>query len=267
MHRIWSFFIFNCFLFHFYAFSLIKYSNLSYLNQNLLLKSKKLSKFTLFYQQDDHTTKSSPINTKSTINNTILSPTLSFLILNTVAIIWGSQHVLIKSTLTNYSSPSILNFWRFTLSTLPFVLPIIQLIKSKNSLKDSPGLITAGMELGLYTFLGFALQSIGLEITTASRSAFLLYLNVKIVPFLSYILYNKAISLSTWISAMLALIGSLLLSTDGGWLNIGDIWSIAAAIASALFILRLERFAKTYNDAGQLNAISFLTGELRRAKC
>ena len=36
------------------------------------------------------------------------------------------------------------------------------------------------MELGLYTFLGFGLQAIGLETTTASRSAFLLYLNVKI---------------------------------------------------------------------------------------
>ena len=68
-------------------------------------------------------------------------------------------------------------------------------------------LLKAGAELGVYTFLGFAFQSIGLESTTASRSAFLLYLNVKIVPFLSAVFYRRAIPLTTWISAFLALCG------------------------------------------------------------
>jgi drug/metabolite transporter (DMT)-like permease len=68
-------------------------------------------------------------------------------------------------------------------------------------------LLKAGAELGVYTFLGFAFQSIGLESTTASRSAFLLYLNVKIVPFLSAVFYRRTIPLSTWISALLALCG------------------------------------------------------------
>jgi hypothetical protein len=39
--------------------------------------------------------------------------------------------------------------------------------------------LIAGCELGLWTFLGFGLQAVGLETTTASRSGFLLYLNVK----------------------------------------------------------------------------------------
>ena len=65
----------------------------------------------------------------------------------------------------------------------------------------------AGAELGVYTTLGFAFQSIGLETTTASRSAFLLYLNVKFVPFLALLLLGRSISKSTWTSAFLALMG------------------------------------------------------------
>jgi hypothetical protein len=45
----------------------------------------------------------------------------SFLLLNSVAIIWGTQHVVIKSALENFPSPSVLNFWRFALSFLLFL--------------------------------------------------------------------------------------------------------------------------------------------------
>ena len=116
------------------------------------------------------------------------------------------------------------------------------------------------MELGLYTFLGFAFQAIGLETTTASRSAFLLYLNVKFVPFLAYLLFGRTISGTTWTSAILAFSGTVLLSADSANpLNIGDVWSLCAAIASALFILRLETFSSLYNAAA-LNSVSFISG-------
>ena len=120
-------------------------------------------------------------------------------------------------------------------------------------------MIRAGAELGMYTFLGFAFQSIGLETTTASRSAFLLYLNVKLVPLFAFAFFGKSLSQSTIISAVLAFTGTVLLSTDGSPPNIGDIWCVAAAAASALFILRLEAFANAFN-AGELNSVSFATG-------
>ena len=66
--------------------------------------------------------------------------------------------------------------------------------------------LKAGAELGVYTTLGFAFQSIGLLSTTAARSAFLLYLNVKIVPFLAFLFLGRSLS-RTWTSAFLALAG------------------------------------------------------------
>ena len=52
----------------------------------------------------------------------------SFLLLNTVAIIWGTQHVVIKTALESFPAPSVLNFWRFSLSFLLFLPAFISVL-------------------------------------------------------------------------------------------------------------------------------------------
>ena len=54
------------------------------------------------------------------------------------------------------------------------------------------------------------------------------------------------------------ILGTALLSTDGGPLTIGDAWCVAAAVTSALFILRLEKFSQE-NNAAELSGVSFAT--------
>ncbi len=201
----------------------------------------------------------------------------SLFLLNFVAILWGTQHVCIKQSIDLYQSTSVLNFWRFTLSTLLFSGPIVTAfgnsridssnIDSGNNLTEIGApydkgnferTLKTGIELGLWTFLGFGFQAIGLETTTASRSAFLLYLNVKLVPLFALGFYGREISVQTWLSAASALFGTLLLSYDGSPPNTGDLWCIAAACASAMFILRLEDFAKE-SRAAEMNGITFAT--------
>lgn len=86
-----------------------------------------------------------------------------------------------------------------------------------------------------------------------SRSAFLLYLNVKLVPFFAFILEGRRISVETWVSAFLAFVGTVLLSSDGTPPNAGDLWSVLAAATSAMFILRLEKYSSRC-DASRLNS-------------
>ena len=102
-------------------------------------------------------------------------------------------------------------------------------------------------------FAGYALQAFGLQFTTASRSAFLLYLNVKLVPLLALVLYGRQSDAKTWLSAFVAFSGTALLSFDGTPPNVGYGFSLAAAAASALFILRLESASQAHETAG-LNA-------------
>lgn len=99
------------------------------------------------------------------------------------------------------------------------------------------------------------MQAVALQTTSAARSAFLLYLNVKLVPLLAWAIYGRAVQPSVWASAALALFGTILLSYDGSPPVIGDAWSIAAALASAMFIVRLEKASERV-DASALSAIS-----------
>jgi drug/metabolite transporter (DMT)-like permease len=193
----------------------------------------------------------------------------SFIIFNAVAVIWGSQHVDIdidKYDMDAIPLTSIVNFWRVLISSILFSPSLIQHFRAKRKLESGStdikqnGIMRAGMELGFYTFLSFAFQAIGLETTTTARGAFMLYLKVNFVPIMSFLFFQKQYPISTWASALLVFLGTAVLSMDGGSLpNTGDAWCVAAAGASAMFILRVRSFANRF-DAPMLNSISFTTG-------
>lgn len=110
----------------------------------------------------------------------------------------------------------------------------------------------------------FILHVIGLQFTSASRSAFLLYLNVKFVPFLGWFLLKKRIRRIALVSAMIALFGTFLLFTSNNGrdaANIGDFWSVLAAVVSAMFILRMEAAMEqvTRENGAALTATSLWT--------
>jgi drug/metabolite transporter (DMT)-like permease len=207
------------------------------------------------------------------------TPPISVVLLNVVAVIWGSQHAIIK-TIVDDSDPAAFTFLRFGLGSLiasPYLPGVQQAVrKTTNKIKsfcteddyndhkkDEIDLWKPwrwGIEMGLWMFLGFSLQAIGLQTTTSQRSGFLLYLNVKFVPFFAKVLLGRQISKWTWLSAFAAFSGTALLALDGQslGLNVGDIWSVMAAVASAMFILRLEKASSEVPKSSELNATSLL---------
>ena len=238
-----------------------------------------------------------PSKTSSAASSIIWGmPPRAILALNAVAIIWGTQHAVIKLVVDD-SDAGCFTFLRFGIGALLASVPLLFMKQQPNkeaamdaaellandslSLLDntnnvqgdesSPSLTTGdtasnnsqnstvwrwGTEMGFWMFLGFAFQAIGLATTTAQRSGFLLYLNVKFVPFFAFVLLGRQISLSTWLSALTAFAGTALLAYDGtSWsINQGDLWSIAAAAASAMYILRLDVAANAVGDSVRLNA-------------
>ena len=201
------------------------------------------------------------------------APPLSIFLLNLVAVIWGSQHAVIKMVVDD-SEAGLFTLLRFGLAAIlasPYTPGLPTLFGTIDGTAASPSdsdddkdetdvnLQTAwrwGAEMGLWMFLGFSFQAIGLASTTAQRSGFLLYLNVKFVPFFARILFGKQISIPTWASAFAAFVGTALLALDGTTIsfNVGDLWSIAAAMSSAMFILRLEDASKHVPNAAALNS-------------
>lgn len=160
------------------------------------------------------------------------------------------------------SSAAPFTLLRFALAALiaaPYTPGVFKRQGMSTGLNSKEEIATAwrwGAEMGAWMFLGFSLQALGLEVTTAQRSGFLLYLNVKFVPFFSRFLLGRPISIPTWVSAFIAFGGTALLATDGQSIgfNIGDLWSIAAAAASAMYIIRLEKAGAMVKNSAQLNS-------------
>jgi drug/metabolite transporter (DMT)-like permease len=195
----------------------------------------------------------------------------SVVLLNLVAVLWGTQHAVIKSVLmvddtttTAAVDPSVFTLVRFGLAAVMATLGAALTLDPRRSTTshatttaptDIRTTLSWGAEMGLWMFLGFAFQAIGLQFTTASKSGFLLYLNVKLVPILAFGLLGRSISFGTLGSAATAFFGTALLATNGdvanAQLNVGDAWSVAAATASAMFILRLESASKNTSNHPQ----------------
>lgn len=204
------------------------------------------------------------------------SEALPWLALHLATVLWGTQHAVIKQLVDSGLDASVLNMERFGIAASTSVAIVVarRFLSKPSGSRPLPGFKlrrfpprhwrrilgpwSGAIELGLWMFLGYAFQSIGLANTSAARSSFLLYLNVKIVPFLAAFFLRRRIPRITWISAALAFLGTLMLSFDGAPPSVGDAWSVAAACASAVFILRLERVA-SHLSATEINALSLTT--------
>lgn len=160
---------------------------------------------------------------------------LGFLYLNLATIFWGSTFVLVKDNLQTLA-PGQINFVRFAIATLVFV-PFL--------FRRDPGLWRAGLELGAVLFVAYLTQTVGLQYTTASRSAFITTLYVVALPLLLGVLGHR-LGWPIWLAAGLAIAGVGLLSYDGSPPNLGDAWTLITALSYALYIWRLEHFAQRF---------------------
>ena len=181
--------------------------------------------------------------------------------LGLVTALWGSQHAVTKWALGADGGAHVAS----SLTAARFVVAAVAL--APFAPRDL-GTWRAGAELGLLGFLGFAFQTVGLETTTATRSAFLLYLNVKLVPVLE-VVRGAELPRGTWPTAAVAVLGTALLAADAdvggsGGVNwvVGDSWSVAAALASAAFVVRLDGAAREATSPAGLTAASAATTAL-----
>jgi drug/metabolite transporter (DMT)-like permease len=159
--------------------------------------------------------------------------TRGVLILTLITFIWGTTFVVVKLALNGFP-PGALVLARFLIAAVIFS-PFIQFNRK---------LWFAAIELGVLLWIGFATQTIGLRYTSVARSAFITSLHVIFVPAFAGIL-GRGPRLAVWLAAAMALLGVGLLSHDGSPPNVGDLWTAACALAWAIYITRLETFART----------------------
>ncbi len=103
----------------------------------------------------------------------------------------------------------------------------------------------AGLVLGSFIFLGFFLQTLGLQYTTAGKQAFFTAIYVVLVPLLVWGLRRVFPGGRIFLAACLCFTGVALLGYQGnlwGGMNLGDWLSLAGAVFFAAHLIGIEYY-------------------------
>lgn len=183
-----------------------------------------------------------------------------------ITLLWAGTFVIIKPTL-NYISPLLLVTTRFLIATV-----VLTLIYWKRISRIPRLTIKMGSILGIFLFIGFVVQTIGLKYTTATKSALITGTFVVFTPILQVLVERKPLKLGSILGVILVFAGLLflssnesnlfeLISTLGKDFNLGDFLTLICAIFFAGYIVYLDMISdKTdFNDVVWLQIFVTLT--------
>ncbi len=163
-----------------------------------------------------------------------MSPALGVLTLVLITVVWGTTFAIVKDALDTIPVPLLLAV-RFSLAAACFAF-----------VRFDRRAVRPAMWLGLLAFAGFATQTIGLSLTSASNAAFITGLAVVLTPMVAAVAWRRAVTPRAYLAALVATAGlGLLTLGEGGFaaVNTGDLWVLLTAVAYALYIVYLGEVA------------------------
>jgi len=178
-----------------------------------------------------------------------------------VTIIWGSTFAIVKKALVQVS-PILFITLRLWIATALTVALMPGALRNMSLETFRRGSILASLLLG-----GFIFQTVGLRVTTASKSAFITSLSVLLVPILGFVLFGHRPRRQTIAGVALATVGLGLLTLETLELKFGrgDTLTFLCAVVFALHILFIGRYSPI-SDFRQLvilqMAVSAVVGSL-----
>lgn len=150
------------------------------------------------------------------------------------AAIWGSTFFIVKWTL-DYVEPFMLVALRFLLAAIVMMLLLV------GQRKIPVSNFRSGFILGIPLCILYVFQTIGLKYTTAANSGFITGLFVAFVPLFQLLFYKPPPRAVGLIAAVVSLSGLWVLSGGLAQINLGDIFTLVAAMAYAAHILIADR--------------------------
>lgn len=167
--------------------------------------------------------------------------------------IWGSTFVVIKWALDDIS-PFLYITLRFSAAAIPLYFLVR---KEAFGGETSRATLVGGAVTGALLFTGFAFQTIGIQYTSAARSAFITGMYVIFTPLLSILLRIRRPSMNSILGAILALAGLHLLTNPtagGGGFGRGEFLTLLCAIAFSGHLIAVDHYTRRHDRA----AIAFL---------
>jgi len=173
---------------------------------------------------------------------------LPLLALVGVTAIWGVTFVQVQDALALYPLFAFLAV-RFAISTAalgPFAWAPLRALPREG--------YVAGVGVGALLAAAYGFQTAGLELTTVSSTGFITGLYVVSTPLIALALSRTSVPRALWAGVGLAVVGLFLLSGAPGGSATGNALVLAGALAAALQIATLERFAPRHD----VRALTFL---------
>lgn len=158
-----------------------------------------------------------------------------------VAFVWGLTFVMVKESLL-FISPFKFLFYRFFLSFL-----FLAGLSGKRLLRLNGSVLGHGAVIGVFLFLGYGLQTVGLQYTTPANTGFITGLSVVIVPFLAVALLKKPPGKGAFWGVGCAGLGLFLLSVEEMEVNQGDLLVLLGAFAFAMHLILVGKYVQNHD--------------------
>ncbi|MHB1470814.1 MAG: DMT family transporter [Thermoplasmataceae archaeon] len=159
-----------------------------------------------------------------------------------VTFFWGVTFPLIKIAL-EYISPVVFLALRFSVSAImlvPFILKSRRLLERR--------IARIGITAGIFLFLGYYFQTVGLEYTTAANSGIITGIYVVLLPFISYAYLKIRASRLDVVASALAFAGLFIMSASSlalknSIVDLGDILTVICGVAYAVQIAYVSKYS------------------------
>lgn len=176
------------------------------------------------------------------------SPLFWKVLLVIAAVVWGASTFIMKGTLDTLPTFQLLAS-RF----IPASLIMFALFRRRVLANLDRRNLAVGLGMGVIMWLAYGLQTLGLNETTAGKSAFLTGTYCILVPFISYVIAREPITRYNLGAAGLCLGGIALVALDNLTVGMGDALTLIAAFFFALQLAIVSKYGRDLD----VNVITF----------
>lgn len=185
-------------------------------------------------------------------------PSREELLLVLITFVWGTTFLIVHVAM-GHSGPWFFVGLRFAVAGLISAVIFHRALRGTRW-RD----VGAGASIGAMIWLGYGLQTVGLQTISSSTSAFITALYVPLVPLLQWLVLRRRPSRTTLVGVALAFVGLMLLADPGAvgfGLGPGEVATLVSTLPIAAEIILISLFAGKV-DLGRVTVVQLLTASL-----
>lgn len=163
-----------------------------------------------------------------------------------ITAVWGSTFLIVHIAV-QYSGPWFFVGVRFLAAGLISAVIFARVLAGMRWKE-----VGEGAAIGVMIYLGYGLQTVGLQTVNSSTSAFITAFYVPLVPVLQWIVFRRPPRALTWIGVALAFVGLILVADPtslGFAFGPGEIATLVSTVPIAVEIILISVFAGRVNLA------------------